>query len=185
VPLCALKGIRVFHFDGCAALFDMSVASPARYAPTVAPRRHGAREISRRCPRRRDRPKKDWPNRSKSMHDPAVLKRDRHVLRLMAPRLAAHDPRIAKPPPKVADPHYRTQAHRDWSVGVIQRAAGRCEDPACHTPRRIGTRLFADHVVELADGGAPFELSNGMALCGACHSRKTAIARADRQRRPT
>jgi hypothetical protein len=40
-------------------------------------------------------------------------------------------------------------------------------------------------VVELRDGGSPTDPTNGVALCGACHSRKTARARAERMARPT
>jgi 5-methylcytosine-specific restriction enzyme A len=40
--------------------------------------------------------------------------------------------------------------------------------------------MFADHVVELRDGGSPFDLANGRCLCGAHHTRKTNEARAKR-----
>ena len=33
------------------------------------------------------------------------------------------------------------------------------------------------------DGGAPFDVMNGRALCGSCHTRKTAAARARRMMR--
>lgn len=83
----------------------------------------------------------------------------------------------AKPAPKVKDQHYYTPEHRAWSRGVIARAGH-----ACQGCGRTGVRLFADHITELQDGGAPFDLANGQALCGACHTRKTAAARAARQR---
>ena len=44
----------------------------------------------------------------------------------------------------------------------------------------MGTRLFADHIVELRDGGNPFELANGQALCGSCHTIKTMQAKFSR-----
>lgn len=96
------------------------------------------------------------------------------VLRSTLSPLSTH---AAPPQPKVKAAHYYTPEHRAWSRAVIARAGRACQ--ACS---RSGTRLFADHIVELQDGGAPFDLANGQALCGACHSSKTARARADRQR---
>jgi nitrite reductase/ring-hydroxylating ferredoxin subunit len=43
--------------------------------------------------------------------------------------------------------------------------------------------MFADHIVEVKDGGAKFDLANGQCLCGSCHTRKTAAARAQRMGR--
>ena len=79
------------------------------------------------------------------------------------------------PPPKQRAPVYGSPEHRAWRAAVIARAGGRCQD--CGAAR---VRLFADHVVELQDGGAPHDVANGRALCGACHTRKTARARASR-----
>jgi 5-methylcytosine-specific restriction enzyme A len=106
-------------------------------------------------------------------------------LRTLRPALAIHDARIAAPEPKRADPHYHTAEHQAWRRTVIARAGGRCQDPSCRTPHRTGIRLFADHVTELRDGGAPTDPGNGRALCGACHTRKTAAERARRTARPT
>lgn len=100
-------------------------------------------------------------------------------LRSFGQRLAPIDMRAARPMPKAADPHYQTAEHRAWSAAVIQRAGGACQAAGCG---RSGVRLFADHIRELRDGGAPFNLGNGRALCGACHSRKTAAARAERMK---
>ena len=99
-------------------------------------------------------------------------------LTMLAPRLRSIDNRVAVPPAKEADPHYLTPEHRAWRREVIRRAGGCCQGRGCG---RSGVRLFADHVVELNDGGAPLDPANGQALCGACHTRKTAAARAVRQ----
>lgn len=100
------------------------------------------------------------------------------------PRVAAVDLRIGiRPrPAKTADPHYGTPEHRAWRKAVIDRAFGTCEavDPDGRRCGRAEARMFADHVIELRDGGAPFDLANGQALCGGCHSRKTAAERAKR-----
>lgn len=99
---------------------------------------------------------------------------------MMKPRVSALDTSIAAPPPKQAAPIYSTPEYAAWRRAVIARAAGRCQRPGCG---REGVRLFADHVVELQDGGDPFDVTNGQALCGSCHTAKTAAERAKRQRR--
>jgi 5-methylcytosine-specific restriction protein A len=107
--------------------------------------------------------------------------RTKAKLSFMAPRLQTMDTRTARPEPKQVDQHYRSAEHRIWSAEVIRRSGGTCQGAACG---RSNVRLFADHIVELKDGGAPFALSNGQALCGSCHSRKTAQERRQRQAEP-
>jgi 5-methylcytosine-specific restriction protein A len=97
---------------------------------------------------------------------------------MMKPRIATIDTRTALPPPKQRASHYATPEHVEWRDKVIARAGGVCQGRGCH---RSNTRLFADHIVELKDGGAPTDLANGQALCGSCHTTKTAAARAARQ----
>jgi len=86
---------------------------------------------------------------------------------------------------KEVDPHYRTQAHRDWAEAVIVRAGGRCQavddggNRCCKSTHR-GSRMFADHVVERRDGGDPFDPANGQCLCGSHHTLKTLRERARR-----
>ena len=84
---------------------------------------------------------------------------------------------IARLPPKTADDWYQTPEHRAWSKAVVTRAGFRCQGEGCG---RSGVRLFADHIIEVKDGGPRLDLSNGQALCGSCHSIKTAKARAER-----
>ena len=93
-------------------------------------------------------------------------------------RIARHDTRTALPPSKQPDPHYASNAHRDWRAAVLARAGH-----ACQHCGRCGARLYADHIVELRDGGAALDVTNGQALCGACHTTKTVAARAARMRR--
>lgn len=106
------------------------------------------------------------------------------TLRALKQTLAALDVRVAVAPPKVADPYYSSPEHRAWRSAVIARAGGRCQGAECQAPERRGHRLFADHVRELRDGGSATDLANGVALCGACHSRKTARVRRERQVTP-
>lgn len=96
-------------------------------------------------------------------------------LRTLAPRLTTLDTNAVRIPSKVANPHYNTPEHAAWRAAVLAQAGGRCVDCG-----RSDGRLFADHVVELQDGGAPFDVGNGAARCGSCHSRKTAAERARR-----
>jgi 5-methylcytosine-specific restriction protein A len=100
-------------------------------------------------------------------------------LRCIGPLVPTIDTRSAKPPPKEADPHYLTPEHRAWRAAVIKRAGGRCEWPGCG---RAESRMFADHIKELKDGGAPLDLANGQCLCGSHHTTKTARAREARMR---
>ena len=101
------------------------------------------------------------------------------TVRCAPPRITARDTRRVRPPPKAAAPIYGTPQYKAWRAAVVARAGGRCQDPLCRNPPRR-TRLFADHIMELRDGGEAFALSNGMARCGSCHSRKTAAERARR-----
>lgn len=85
---------------------------------------------------------------------------------------------VARVPPKVADPIYGTPEHRAWRDGVIARASGICQAPGCSRRER---RMFADHIVEVKDGGAALDPRNGQCLCGSCHTRKTAAERVRRR----
>lgn len=44
--------------------------------------------------------------------------------------------------------------------------------------------MFADHIKEVRDGGAPYDLMNGQCLCGRHHTIKTTQARAARLSQP-
>lgn len=81
----------------------------------------------------------------------------------------------ARLPPKKPDPWYLTPEHRAWSAAVIERAGRHCQQCG-----RGNTRLFADHIREIKDGGDRLDPANGRCLCGSCHSKKTAEARASR-----
>src|SRR5262245_26532387 len=103
-------------------------------------------------------------------------------MKLLRPGLKPFDTRSVKPLPKRSDPHYSGAEHRRWRAVILERARGRCQDPECKNPSR-GARLFADHIVELRDGGDPYDLANGMARCGSCHTRKTLRLRGERAHR--
>ena len=94
-------------------------------------------------------------------------------LKCAPPRLSPAKMGLAIPEKK-ADPFYLTPEFREWRELVIKRAGFKCEVPSCG---RTGVRLFADHIVEIRDGGARLDPANGQSLCGSCHTRKTSAER--------
>lgn len=99
-------------------------------------------------------------------------------------RVAVKDMRRVKPPAKKAASIYQTPEFKAWRAEVIERAEGRCE--AVDNGKRCWKaapyhRMFADHRIEIKDGGAPFDPANGQCLCGAHHTAKTAAHRAARR----
>ena len=92
-----------------------------------------------------------------------------------APRLTSVDTRIAKPPRKVAEGWYSTPEHKAWSQAVIERDGSKCR--VCGSTARP---LYADHIVEIKDGGEKLSLPNGQCLCAKHHGIKTAAERARR-----
>ena len=103
------------------------------------------------------------------------------ALRCRPPMLGCSDRSAARVPPKVAESIYTTPEFKDWALKVKKRAGFRCEAPGCG---RVGVRMFADHIVEVKDGGAKFDLRNGQCLCGSCHTTKTAAERSRRLSAP-
>ena len=111
-------------------------------------------------------------NGGKSGRSPRLL--------MLGNRTPVLDTRSARPPAKTANPFYLTPEWRSLVAEIIRERGARCEDPACRYPGRTGIRVFGDHVVELADGGAPLDKANVMLRCGSCHTRKTNTERARR-----
>lgn len=79
------------------------------------------------------------------------------------------------PLPKTAQAFYLTPAWRKARELALALGNHRC----AHCGRK-GCTLYVDHIRELADGGEPYAQTNLEPLCGACHTRKTARARAAR-----
>jgi 5-methylcytosine-specific restriction protein A len=104
----------------------------------------------------------------------------------LAPRLAIADIRTAPPAPKDTDPHYHSAEHAAWRKGVCDRAGWRCEwvddNGRCTKASPLHT-VFADHIVELQDGGAALDPANGQCLCGQHHTIKTNMAKRAREAR--
>lgn len=94
-------------------------------------------------------------------------------------RIAPRDTRTAQPGPKITASHYGTEAHRQWARDVIRKAGY-----ACQGCGRRGVKLYADHIVELKDGGSATDPANGSAKCASCHTKKTIDERAKRLAAP-
>jgi 5-methylcytosine-specific restriction endonuclease McrA len=97
----------------------------------------------------------------------------------LKPGIPVLNGRSVQLPPKQVNPHYNTEQHQLWSRQVKERARWTCEKCG-----RTGDRLFADHIKEIRDGGT-WDLSNGQALCGSCHTGKTMVERAKRAFAPS
>jgi 5-methylcytosine-specific restriction enzyme A len=88
--------------------------------------------------------------------------------------------------PKVADQIYSDPRFKAFRTTVCRRAGYRCEyvDPATQLRCRKAApehRVVADHIVELKDGGDPFDPSNGQCHCVEHNTRKGVTARAARR----
>lgn len=105
----------------------------------------------------------------------------------LPPSVGVLDTRIAHPAGKQRGEHYGSPAHKAWAAAVIGRAGGRCEwtdgGVRCSKSRPL-YRMYADHIVELNDGGEEFEPSNGQCLCAEHHGLKTAQERVKRNVTP-
>ena len=91
-------------------------------------------------------------------------------------------------PPKQVDPHYTSEAHRAWREVIIARAGRRCErveNGIRCTRAEPQHRMFANHKVELRDGGDPLDPNNGECLCGSHHTKFTMQQRARRAQSTT
>jgi hypothetical protein len=109
-------------------------------------------------------------------------------LHTVKPLVKSFDARRVKPEAKKADPIYSTPEYRAFRKSVMQRAGWRCEvveqGKRC-TNRHPHQRMYADHIKELRDGGAPFDPMNGMCKCASHHTAKTAAQRAARLAEPS
>jgi hypothetical protein len=74
----------------------------------------------------------------------------------------------------VALPFYKSPEWKALVAAVIKARGRRCEDCGA------GGRVYADHVVELKDGGARLDPHNICLRCATCHGRKTEHRRRER-----
>jgi len=101
----------------------------------------------------------------------------------LKPLARTFNSRVVRPEVKRVDAVYLTKQYDAWRKIVIARASARCQaidnGYRCHKAAPAH-RMFADHRVELQDGGLPFDPANGQCLCGSHHTVKTMAARARR-----
>jgi 5-methylcytosine-specific restriction enzyme A len=101
-------------------------------------------------------------------------------LRSLPPLVQHRNTRTTNLPAKRMDPAYATPAYRAWRMQVVARAGARCEAVDVHGLRCSRAwpehRMYADHVVELKDGGLLLDLTNGQCLCSSHHRSKTNAA---------
>jgi 5-methylcytosine-specific restriction protein A len=99
-------------------------------------------------------------------------------LNLLRSRVSTITNRMAPGRPKVAAPAYQSREWKALIAAIIHERGRRCEDLACESPNRgAGQRVYGDHVIELADGGALLDPDNVMLRCAPCHGRKTVAER--------
>jgi hypothetical protein len=113
-------------------------------------------------------------------------------LRTLGPLVRSADTRTARPPlkpppPKWKNPIYDSPEFRAWRAKVVARAGAQCEamdDYGNRCPKaQPHHRMYADHIIELKDGGALLDLNNGQCLCSSHHELKSAVVRAQRRKR--
>ena len=85
-------------------------------------------------------------------------------------------------PPKTKAHVYTTPEYRAWRAKVVERAGWRCEATVTGHAHRCSRahpeyRMYCDHIVEIIDGGHPFDINNGQCLCAVHHEIKTIAAR--------
>ena len=106
-------------------------------------------------------------------------------LRILGPLVRTVDTRTTKLPRRQIDPVYSTPEFQTWRARVVERAGYRCEaidnGHRC-SKARPDHRMYADHIIELRDGGQPFDVNNGQCLCASHHEIKTVAARTKRLR---
>lgn len=96
-------------------------------------------------------------------------------------RLMRRQERIAPRPPRVAPrakkvvPFYQSAEWKALVAQVIKARGRKCQDCGSGSGR-----IYADHVKELRDGGAPLDPMNIWLRCAPCHGIKTEAERRKR-----
>src|SRR5262249_27197298 len=101
-------------------------------------------------------------------------------LRSLPSLVQVADTRTTRLPPRRTDPIYNTPEFIHWRAMGIDRGGGQCEaivnGQRC-TKAKPQHRVYADHIVELRDGGSLTDPNNGQCLCRSHHEIKTLAAR--------
>src|SRR6266403_2151771 len=100
----------------------------------------------------------------------------RDDMKSLNPRITTiNKKRVGSDTPRSTKPTLSFYKTREWTqlVAEIIRERGRhCENIEC-AREGILTRIFADHIIEIKDGGALLDKKNIKLLCGSCHTTKT------------
>lgn len=113
------------------------------------------------------------------------MSKQRHRLHKLPPLVKVLPSAFANQQRKVDRDWYQTPEHRAWRRTVLNRAGWRCEAVLISGERCSAApqhRLYADHIIEIEDGGSPSDPANGQCLCHAHHERKTALMKSERGR---
>ena len=107
-------------------------------------------------------------------------------LRSLRTQVQKVDTRTVALPSKQKDPIYNTDAFIAFRTMVLVRAGLRCEYIDHHGHRcskaHPDHRMYADHRLELRDGGSLTDPNNGQCLCASHHTLKTMDVRVSRHR---
>jgi hypothetical protein len=101
-------------------------------------------------------------------------------LKSLAPLVRSTNTATTPLPPKVKAAVYTTPSFRLWRNAVVRRAGARCEavvDGHRCSMAAPDHRVYADHVIEISDGGSVLDINNGQCLCASHHELKTVAAR--------
>lgn len=106
-------------------------------------------------------------------------------LKQLRSSVASLDQRCAPSAPSTGPVHvYNTPEWRALVARLIRQRGRVCEDKTCRAEHKKGQRIYADHVHELRDGGAPFDERNIILRCASSHTIKTNTERAKRLNAP-
>lgn len=81
----------------------------------------------------------------------------------------------------MSDPRYRTARWRKARAAVIRRDGAVCSVLGCTTDMTDYRAVAVDHVVEVKDGGAFWDLNNLQVLCTYHNRQKGTVAQARRE----
>jgi len=73
---------------------------------------------------------------------------------------------------------YNTKRWKKVRELALKRDGGLCV--MCLKEGRIVKADVVDHIIEIKDGGDPYDLNNLQSLCNKCHAKKTFVAREGR-----
>lgn len=103
-------------------------------------------------------------------------------IRMQKPMVRSANLSIARTSPKHTDPFYGSPEYAQWAEDVKKRDGYKCVDPDCPGPHWPGQKVYADHIKRWQDGGAKYDIKNGITRCASSHTRKTNRDRAAYQR---